>query len=61
MTNDAVKLSRNDRRDGLQRHLADLVADARHAGLSDTELRDAFQRAVTDHQAENDEHEEGMS
>jgi len=46
----AVKLSRTDRSDEVQRRLNDLVAEARRAGLSDGQLRDAMQRALNDHQ-----------
>lgn len=49
----AEKLSRNDRRDEMERRFADLVAEARRAGLSDAELQDALKRAMNHHEKED--------
>jgi GntR family transcriptional regulator len=48
----AAKLSRHDRRDEVERRFAELVAEARRAGLSDTELQDALRRAMNHHEKE---------
>jgi len=61
IADDAERLSRTDRTQQVQLRFSELVAEARRAGLSDTQLRDAMRRALNDHHPKPESPEGGKT